>query len=99
LLDAGVDLRVFAVFVVVVFVRLIRVVRRVADDDADAAAVLALDGATFSSLTLPNSSAVAPRAAVCRPTLSSVSTKHRLGNSAYWPVMAAYVASMLRLAT
>jgi hypothetical protein len=45
--------------------------------------------ATFSSDTLPNKSCTLPRCAVCRPTLSSVSTKHRLGNSAYWPVMAA----------
>ena len=43
LLDALVDLRVFAVLVVVVFVGLVGVVRRVADDDADLAAVLALD--------------------------------------------------------
>ncbi len=53
-------LRVFAVLVVVVFVRLVGVVRRVADDDADALAVLPLDAATFSSLTLPNISAVVP---------------------------------------
>lgn len=43
LLDARVDLRVFAVLVVVVLVSLVGVVRRVADDDADAAAVLAPD--------------------------------------------------------
>ena len=43
LLDAFVDVGVFAVFVVVVFIRLVGVVGRVADDDADLAAVLPLD--------------------------------------------------------
>ena len=42
-LDALVDFGIFAVLVVVVFVGLIGVVRRVADDDADAFAVLAFD--------------------------------------------------------
>ena len=44
---------------------------------------------TFSSDALPNRLCCEPAAAVCRPTLSSVSTKHRLLNSAYSPVMAA----------
>ncbi len=43
LLDARVDVCVFAVFVVVVFIRLIGVVRRIANHHADAPAVLALD--------------------------------------------------------
>ena len=43
LLDARINLRVFAVFVVVVFIRLVGVVRRVANDDTDLAGVLALD--------------------------------------------------------
>ena len=42
-LDSLVDLRIFAVLVVLVLVELVGVVRRVADDDADLAAVLAAD--------------------------------------------------------
>ena len=43
LLDTGINLRVHPVFIVVVFIGLVGVVGRVANDDADAAAVLALD--------------------------------------------------------
>jgi hypothetical protein len=88
-LDALVDLRVFAVLVVVVLVGLVGVVGRVADHDADLAAVLALDAGDVFFAHAAKQLGRGARAAVCRPTLSSVSTKHRLGNSAYWPVMAA----------
>ena len=42
---------------------------------------------TFSSLTLPNRSSWWPRVLCAGPTLSSVSTKQRFGNSSYSPVM------------
>ncbi len=86
----SVDLGIFAVLVVLVLVELVGVVGRVADDDTDLLAVLPLDARDV--LLAHAAEQIADMLALLRlqaAMLSSVSTKHRFGNSSYSPVIAA----------
>ena len=84
-----VDFRILAVLVILILIELVGVIRRIADDDADLAAVLAADTADVVVAQGPNKSSMWPRYLRRAYVLSSVSTKQRLGYSRYSPAIAA----------